>query len=633
MFLSQLKKFHTAATSPQTTLLYSRSVNATSILSLNQNAATQFNPADYSYTYADEKETKNYASELSNCVKTSNVGRARAIHARLFKTSWFVLDSLYLHNHLINAYVKCGDITDGLQLFNKMPQKNVVSWTALIAGFVQKGFPIEAFSLFSQMHRSGIRPNEFSFVSALHTCSFSENLTLLHAYQVYAMIIRLGFENNVFLMNAFLTALISHCMLEEAMEVFEGCFQRDIVSWNAIFSGCLKFSCEDIPGFWCRMITEGVVPDEFTYSTVITGMAELSNLEIGLQVHARLVKSGHGSDMCVGNSLVDMYLKSQRMCDGLKAFEEITVRDVCSWSQMAAGCLNCGEPLEGLRVIEKMRKDGVKPNKFTLATGLNACANLASLEEGQKIHTLRIKLGDDADVCVDNALLDMYAKCGYMHGASKVFKSMNDCSVVSWTTMIMGYAQNGHAKEALEIFEEMRQGEVNPNYITLICVLYACSQGGFIDKGLEYFSSMSQEYGIAPGEDHYACMVNLLGRAGRIKEAEELILEMPCEPGVVIWQTLLGACRLHGDMDTAKRAAEHALALDKNDPSTYVLLSNTFAGFGDWNSSDILGQVRKMRDVKKKPGSSWLELNSSSTTYCLGSLTLEGRAYSQQTFL
>ncbi|KAL2478867.1 Pentatricopeptide repeat-containing protein [Forsythia ovata] len=602
MFLSQLKKFHTTTPSLQKTVLYNQSVNATSILSSKKNSNSHF-------TQTDEKETNSYASALSNCVKTSNFGRARAIHARLIKTSCFALDSLYLHNHLINAYMKCGATVYGLQLFNEMPKKNVVSWTALIAGFVQKGFPMEAFSLFSHMLRSGIRPNEFSFVSALHTCSFSENLSLLHTYQVYAMIIRLGFESNVFLVNAFLTALISNGMLEEAMEVFEGCFQRDIVSWNTIFGGCLKFSCDNIPGFWHRMITEGVVPDEYTYSSVLTGMAEVSNLEFGLQVHARLVKSGHGSEMCVGNSLVDMYLKSQRLCDGLKAFEEIPAKDVCSWSQMAAGCLSFGEPLEVLRVIGKMRRAGVKPNKFTLATGLNACANLASLEEGQKVHTLRIKLGDDADVCVDNALLDMYAKCGYTHGASKVFQSMNERSVVSWTTMIMGYAQNGHAKEALEIFEEMRQEGVKPNYITLISVLYACSQGGFIDKSLEYFSSMNQEYGIAPGEDHYACMVNLLGREGRIKEAEDLILEMPFEPGVVIWQTLLGACRLHGDMDAAKRAAEHALALDQNDPSTYVLLSNTFAGFDSWNTSEILGQVRKMRDVKKKPGSSWLEMN------------------------
>ncbi|KAI3454298.1 hypothetical protein Pfo_010961 [Paulownia fortunei] len=553
--------------------------------------------------------TTSYASTLRQCAETSNLRKAKTIHAKLIKTSKVESDSLFIHNHLVNAYVKCGDVWNGLQLFEEMPDKNVVSWTVLIAGFVQKGFPTEAVSLFSDMHRSSTRPNEFTFVSALHACSFTESLDLICALQVYALIIRLGFGSNVYLVNAFLTALIRHGMLDKAMQVFEECFDKDNVSWNAIFDGFLKFSCDDIPGFWHRMISEGIKPDEFTFATVLTGLAELSNLEMGLQVHAFLVKSGHGSERCVGNALVDMYLKTQRLGDGFGAFDEIPMKDVCSWTQMAAGCLNCGEPIEALKVIGEMRRAGIRPNKFTLAAGLNACANLASLDEGKKVQGLMIKLGDDIDVCVDNALLDMYAKCGCMDGALRVFRSMSERSVVSWTTMIMGYAQNGHSEEALQIFEEMRLEGAKPNYITFICVLYACSQGGYIDRGLKYFSSMRHVYGIIPGEDHYACMVNLLGRAGRIKEAEQLILEMPFKPSVVIWQTLLGACRLHGDVDTAKHAAQHAFAIDENDPSTYVLLSNTFADFENWNTAGTLRQWLENRDIKKMPGSSWLEIN------------------------
>ncbi|KAK6148190.1 hypothetical protein DH2020_019102 [Rehmannia glutinosa] len=304
-------------------------------------------------------------------------------------------------------------------------------------------------------------------------------------------------------------------------------------------------------------------------------MAELSNLEMGLQVHAFLVKSGHGSERCVGNALVDMYLKTQRLIDGFRAFDEISMKDVCSWTQMAAGCLNCGQPIDALKVIDEMRRAGVKPNKFTLATGLNACANLASLEEGQKIQGLTIKLRDQVDVCVDNALLDMYAKCGCMDAALKVFRSMSERSVVSWTTMIMGYAQNGLSEEALEMFEEMRLEGEEPNYITFICVLYACSQGGYMDKGLKYFSSM---------------------RMTMVLALEKIIM-------------LVCACRLHGDVETAKYAAENAFAIDENDPSTYVLLSNTFADFENWNKAGTLRQWIENRDIKKMPGSSWLQIN------------------------
>lgn len=555
------------------------------------------------------KDEEAYVSILRKSIETSDLSNAEAFHAKVFKGAIHGSSRLFLCNHLINVYAKCGEIDGALQLFDEMPHKNVVSWTALIAGFEQKGFPIEAFYLFKQMHLSGIRVNEFTLVSVLHACGNADLLSLLHVYQVYGLIIRLGFGTNVHLLNGFLMSLIRHCRLSEAFDVFEESSHRDIVSWNTIMGGYLQISCKEIPGFWCRMISEGKVPDAFTFASVLTGLAELLDSEMGVQVHAKLVKSGHGREMCVGNALVDMYLKNRKLVEGFKAFEEIPLHDVSSWTQMATGCLNCGEPNEALKVIGEMRRKGVKPNKFTLATAFNICANLTSLEEGEKVHGLRIKLGREVDVCVENALLDMYAKCGCMSSALRVFRSMDECSIVSWTTMIMGFAQNGCANEALEIFDEMRMKRVDPNFITFICVLYACSQGGFVDKGWEYFSLMSSQYDIAPGEDHYACMVSLLGRSGHMKEAEELILGMPFQPSVLVWQTLLGACRLHGDMDTAKRAAERALVLDKTDPSAYVLLSNTFASSNNWDSVGMLRELMDGKDVKKIPGSSWIELD------------------------
>ncbi|KAB1224890.1 Beta-glucosidase 17 [Morella rubra] len=300
--------------------------------------------------------------------------------------------------------------------------------------------------------------------------------------------------------------------------------------------------------------------------------------------------------------------QNQKLGEGFKAFNEIPVGDVCSWTQMAAGCLQCGEPSKALEIVAQMKKMGIKPNKFTLATALNACANIASLAEGKKVHGLRIKLGRDIDVCVDNALLDMYAKCGCVDSAWAVFRSMNDHSIVSWTTMIMACAINGQSRKALKIYDEMRLKDIHPNCITFICVLYACGQGGFLDEGRKLFSSMACDYGILPQEDHYACMVNLLGRAGRLKEAEELILGMPFKPGVLVWKTLLGACHVYGDMEIGKHAAEHVLHLDRNDPSTYVVLSNLFAGLSNWDSVGMLRELMETQDVKKIPGSSWIEV-------------------------
>ncbi|XP_030521590.1 pentatricopeptide repeat-containing protein At2g13600-like [Rhodamnia argentea] len=572
-------------------------------LSNHPTVAAVFPPTDFQKSAAEEEEEL-YSREIHKCARTSDLRNGRAIHAPLLKGS--VPFSLFLKNQMLNAYLKCGSLESGLRLFEEMPERNVVSWSALITGFVQQGRPEGAISLFRRMNREGTaRPNEFTLVSTLHACSLLRESGLAH--QVYAQVVRLGFEWNVYLINAFSTALIRNGRLLEAMEVFEKCQLRDIVSWNAIMAGYLELSYAEVPWFWGRMIREGEVkPNHYTFSSVLTALASLSDIEMGLQVHAQLVKCGHGSDICVGNSLVGMYVKNLRLDEGFRAFGEMCSRNVLSWTQMAAGCLLCGEPGKALEVFAEMRKAGILPNEFTLSTALNACANIASLEEGVKIHGVRIKLGSDVDICAANALIDMYMKCGCVDAARGVFQSMREHSVVSWTTMIIGCAQNGQAREALKFFDEMIEEGAQPNDITFVCVLDACSQGGFVDEGWKYFSSMSQHHGISPREDHYACMVNLLGRNGQIKQAEGLILSMPFQPGVLIWQTLLGAALFHGDMETAKRASDHALKLDRKDPSTYVLLSNMFAGLRNWDGVGMMRELMETSDVRKLPGSSWI---------------------------
>ncbi|KAF6153323.1 hypothetical protein GIB67_003513 [Kingdonia uniflora] len=545
------------------------------------------------------EETK-YSLLLQQCDQTHSLEHGRAIHAKFIKES--LVSSMFLHNHLLNMYVKCGDSDECLQLFGEMFKRNVVSWSAVILGC-----PNESMFLFRSMVREGVRPNGFTFVGVLKACSEDGQ-----AYQVYAWVVRMGFEENVFLTNAFVTALMRGGKLTEAVEVFERCPVRDIVSWNAIITGYLQFSYADIPIFWCKMNREGVKPDNFTFSSVLTGLGALGDIKMSLQVHAQLVKYGHGDEICVGNSLVDIYLKNMDLIAGMKAFDEMPSKDVVSWTQMASGCLQCGEPSKALRIIEEMKMTGVNPNRFTLATAVNACANLASLEEGKKVHSLRIKLGNEVDVCVENALLDMYAKCGCMEGAMGVFRLMRERSVISWTTMIMGFAQNGETREALKIFDRMKLEHAEPNYITFVCVLYACSQGGleFLNKAWDYFSSMTCDYGIAPGRDHYICMIDLLARAGKLKEAEALIQSMPFQPGVLVWQTLLGACRVYGDLEMGKRAAECALALNKEDPSTYLLLSNMFADSRNWDNVVKLRDLMESTDVKKIPGCSWKEVGA-----------------------
>lgn len=366
------------------------------------------------------------------------------------------------------------------------------------------------------------------------------------------------------------------------------------------------------------MIREGVGPDGFSFSTVLSGLAASEHLASGLQVHAQLVKSVCGAtDVCVGNSLVEMYMKNKALESGTKAFVEMPRRDVVSWTEMAAGCLHCGEPARAIGVLGRMMLDGIVPNNYTFATAANACALLACLSEGKKVHGYVVKLGEGSDVGVNNALIDMYAKCGSVSSAHEVFQAIRQRPVISWTAMIMGFAQNGQAREAVKVFDDMLLTGIVPNQVTFICVLNACSQGGFVDEGWIYFSAMTDKFGVQPGEDHYACMVDLLGKAGQIEDAEELISRMPFRPGALVWQALLSACQLHGNYAAAQRAAEHALALEKEDPSTYLLFTRMLAGRHNWDGAGRLRGLMGDRDVMKLPGSAWLQPMPESNQACI----------------
>ncbi|KAJ0104930.1 hypothetical protein Patl1_19328 [Pistacia atlantica] len=315
---------------------------------------------------------------LQRCIESSRLRHGAAIHGSFIKR--YVPYSLFLHNHILNMYMKCGDLTSGLQLFDEMPQRNVVSWSAVVSGFVQHGCPQKALSLFKRMHLEGeTAPNGFTFVSVLHACSLCESGDLKGVYQIFGLILRLGLEWNVFLMNAFLTALIRKGKMVEALEVFDKCLDKDVVTWNAMMGGYLQHCYLEVPGFWFRMISEGVKPDNFTFSSVLTGLAVGNCLEMGMQVHGLVVKSGYGVEICVGNSLVDMYIKNQRLVEGFRVFNEMPKRDVCCWTQMASACLQCGEPGKAVEVVEEMMKKGLKPNKSLELHLLSSVTSLIAL--------------------------------------------------------------------------------------------------------------------------------------------------------------------------------------------------------------------------------------------------------------
>ncbi|RLM79049.1 putative pentatricopeptide repeat-containing protein [Panicum miliaceum] len=265
----------------------------------------------------------------------------------------------------------------------------------------------------------------------------------------------------------------------------------------------------------------------------------------------------------------------------------------------------CSE--EAVRAFSEMQRDGVDPDDFTLGSVISSCANLASLEEGAQFHCLALVSGLMPYITVSNALVTLYGKCGSIEDAHRLFDEMSFHDQVSWTALVSGYAQFGKAKETIDLFEKMLSKGVKPDGVTFIGVLSACSRAGFVEKGRSYFYSMQKDHGIVPIDDHYTCMIDLYSTSGRLKEAEEFIKQMPMRPDAIGWGTLLSACRLRGDMEIGKWAAENLLEIDPQNPASYVLLCSIHAAKGQWNEVAHLRRGMRDRQVKKEPGCSWIK--------------------------
>eukprot|EP01018_Ginkgo_biloba_P028295 Gb_03034 [translate_table: standard] len=554
-------------------------------------------------------------SVLSACADLATVENGKQVHAQIMKTGF---DSdVFVGNALVNMYAKCDFTEDALQLFEEMPEQNLVSWTAMITGYSQHGHNEASLKFFIQMQRAGFKPNQFTFSSVLSACSGLGDLE--HGKQVRVHIIKTGFESNVFVKNALVDMYAKCGSIEDALEMFDKIIERNLVSWTAMIAGyAQQGDGEAALTLFKEMHWLGWKPNQYTFASVLSACASLAVLETGIQIHALIIRIGLELDIFVGNALADMYAKCGIVENSLKVFGNMPKQNVVTWNVVIAGYTQHGQAREVFPLLQQMQRADLKPSRSTFASVLSACAGLAGLEQGKQVHVHIIKPGFEFDVFVGSALVDMYAKCGSINNARKVFDKMSERSLVSWNAMIVGYAQHGHGKEALELFNQMQLAGMKPNQITFIGVLTACSHVGLVEEGLYHFDSMSQDHGMTPRVDHYACMVDLLGRAGQLEEAWAFINRMPFEPDAVVWRSLLSACRIHRNMDLGKYAAECILLLEPKDAATYVLLSNIYAAAGRWDEATKVRKMMKDCGLKKEPGCSWIEVKNRMNAFVVG---------------
>ncbi|KAF7817152.1 pentatricopeptide repeat-containing protein [Senna tora] len=489
-----------------------------------------------------------------------------------------------------------------------------------------------------------LRGMENHFVPALRNCKKTEQLKKIHAH-----IVKLSLSQSNFLVTKMLDVCDNCGDVDYATLLFEQLVEPNVFSYNAIIR---TYSHNHLYSFAItvfkkmmrhpRNSTENLMlPDRFTFPFLIKSCAGLLYHSLGQQVHAQICKFGTTSHCITENALIDMYTKCDDLKSAYKVFDQITDRDaiswnslifgharlgqmesakalfdkmpcrtIVSWTTMISGYARIGCYVDALEIFRQMQIVGIDPDEISIVSVLPACAHLGALEVGKWIHMYSDKNGFLKKTSISNALIEMYAKCGCIDQARNLFDQLIERDVISWSTMIAGLANHGKAHEALELFREMQKTRVVPNGITFLGVLAACTHAGLWNEGLKFFDSMREDYHIEPEIEHYGCLVDLLGRSGRIDQALDMIMKMPMKPDSRIWNSVLSSCRTHHNLEIAIIAMEKLVEIEPDESGSYVLLANIYAELGMWEGVSLVRKLIRSKRIKKTPGCSLIEVNN-----------------------
>lgn len=493
-------------------------------------------------------------------------------------------------------------------MFDEMPHKDTVSWNSLISAYLRLEEFGNGFSLFKKMRGSKIFPfDHATLTTLLSVCDRQGRLYVVK--MIHSMAFRSGLGREITVGNALVTGYFKCGCFGSARRVFDEIPERNVVTWTAVISGLVQSQfCEESLSLFVDMRRSGVDANSLTYSSSLTACSGMQAIGEGRQIHALVLKSGVDSDLCIGSSLMDMYSKCNSMEDARWIFESAEEYDEVSMTVMLVGFAQNGLEEKAVELFVTMITAGIEIDANMVSAVLGVFGVLTSLSLGKQIHSLVIKKCLGSNTFVANGLINMYSKCGEFGESIKIFDRMAYRNSVSWNCMIAGFARHGHGLEALQFYENMKLEGVEPTDITFLSLLHACSHVGSIEKGMELFKSMSEVHGIIPRMEHYACVVDMLGRAGHLEKAKCFIERMPIEPSVLVWQALLGACSMHGNSEVGRYAADRLLLKAPECSAAYVLMANIYSSQGRWKERARIIKRMKQMGVKKETGMSWIEV-------------------------
>ncbi|XP_019168113.1 PREDICTED: pentatricopeptide repeat-containing protein At3g46790, chloroplastic [Ipomoea nil] len=490
------------------------------------------------------------------------------------------------------------------------PAVGANSHNSLIQSLCKKGQLKQALHLLSK------EPNPTQRTYELLILSCADKKSLPDALNVHRELIDDSFGEDPFLATKLINMYSELDCIDDARQVFDKICNRTIYVWNALFQALsLAGHGDEVLGLYRRMIEVGIASDRFTYTYVlkacVVSESPVSLLQNGKEIHAHILRHGYDNVVHIMTTLVDMYARFGCVDYASRVFREMPDKNVVSWSAMIACYARNGRPYDALELFREMmmlETSGLLPNSVTIVSVLQACGAIAALEQGKLIHGYILRKGLDTIVPVTSALVTMYARCGNLDMGQCIFDQMSKRDVVAWNSMISSYGIHGRGAKAIELFEEMVRRGVSPTPISFVSVLGACSHAGLVEEGKVLFESMVKEHGIYPSVEHYACMVDLLGRANRLDEAARIIEDMRIEPGPEVWGSLLGSCRIHCNVELAERASRRLFELEPRNAGNYVLLADIYAEAGMWEEVKRVKKLLDCRELEKVSGCSWIEV-------------------------
>ncbi|KAI3507707.1 hypothetical protein L1887_22698 [Cichorium endivia] len=513
-----------------------------------------------------------YVRIIENYASNRALQSGKQLHAHLIING--LARSTHVASKLISFYTECRQICHARKLFDEIPKRNTRRWIVLIGAYARHGFHQEAMSMFCEMQREGAAPSKFIVPSVLKSCGHL--LDSQTGEKLHAVIVKQEFESDPFVSSA-LIDMYSKCgRIKKARKVYDVMAETDLVAMNTMVAGYIQHGLVNEALLLVKTTQlMGLSPNLVTWNTLISGFSQAND-----------------------DSNVAKIFQSMK--------EYKIPPDVVSWTSVISGFVQNFRNQEAFDSFKKMLTTGIHPTSATISSLLPACANLADSTHGKEIHGYSVVIGVEKDVFVSSALIDMYAKCGFIYESKTLFHNMPEKNTITFNSMIFGFANHGHCNEAIRLFNQMVDEKVKPDHLTFTAVLTACSQSGMIDLGKDLFLIMQEKFKIEPRLEHYACMVHLLGQEGKLCEACELIEKMGIEPDLFVWGALLGACKLHGDVGLAEVAARRVAELEPESAGSSLVLSNMYADGGNWGYAARVKRMVKKTKMKKLPGSSWI---------------------------